>query len=494
MSFGQFETLLREFISPAVVNLVLEDDDPVWSLIDTFDPLTTGGRTTGGAAGYEAQWKVKVQDGGRVSGQSFAGNTLSQVGKSSHLSVGQTISNLYLDPQDTPLPAWITIKMALKRIIGSVTVSHEQIMAELATKPIDEVAGNHVMDAVSRVRSLVTNSFWGGSNTVAQGDNKSSAIMATLTTDPGDIGNGDANRRTYGLAAGTFAKFKKGDMIEVGYNANPGTDTFLTQRAGTGSKVAYVVDIDREARTISLECKSGSTITSVTIGDCLVLAGTYVFDGGAGFETDELATRIPHGIESFLASSGTFPGTSLDIADYSDLKAFVSGDETALDDPTPEAVALILDKISDGGYAPPEALFAERSLWTLYGQLERESGAQYVVPQGAGFVGSGGVDGPVVQHMGNRFQRFSSTRMRPGSMVGLAPSTIKKYIPLGDKTVHWVYGNGPLAGTSSIFGAVHSSTQLSELADAPFNVYCEFSCDKPGRNFRRVGFKTQRNV
>jgi hypothetical protein len=113
---------------------------------------------------------------------------------------------------------------------------------------------------------------------------------------------------------------------------------------------------------------------------------------------------------------------------------------------------------------------------------------------GATFQAAGGVAGPVLSHMEHKFQKFNSIRVRPNSLLGIAPSTWRRYMPLGDRTIHWVYGNGPLSGIASIFGPVSSGTQLTELADAPFNAYGQFGLTDPRSNLRRLGLNSQRDV
>jgi hypothetical protein len=113
---------------------------------------------------------------------------------------------------------------------------------------------------------------------------------------------------------------------------------------------------------------------------------------------------------------------------------------------------------------------------------------------GATFQAAGGVAGPVLSHMENRFQKFSSKRVRPNSILAINPSTWRKFMPMGDRTIHWVYGSGPLSGFNSVYGPVYSGRQLTELADAPFNAYCQFGCTNPRANFRRLGLRAQRDV
>lgn len=495
-AFDQFEMLLREFLSGSVVDLVLQDDDPMWNLIDMMQPWTIGGRRTDNAAdpsaGYEAQWRVRVQQGGRMAGGQFDNHILNMAGPDNSLAMGTTTPGLYLDSLETPLDSWIKVRMILKRIIGDIAQNHQQITAQLASEPIEDVAARAVENAVSRLRAYIVNYFW------SDGTGK----VATVDTTGGTVSNVTGEMTGIGFSEGTFARFKKGDQVQFVKPADP--YTLIVGGGGSTTGKARVVNIDRTTRTVMFQAEeavvNGGNAIVLVAGDIVLLTETYTQYGAGTHATNSL---VQEGVESLLINTGDFPGAGptgagLDVNFYSDLKAEVRGDVTNPENPTPESVAEIIDTISDGGYAAPEAVFAERSLWTLYAQLERDAGAQYVVPQGAQFNASGGVDAPRIGHMGNSFQRFSSIRMNPGEMDGLALDTWMKFMPMGNKTIMWVYGSGPLAGFQSIFGPVFNvasgggSTRLTEQASAPLNSYCQFGCDTPGRNFRRVGYKSQR--
>ena len=482
-SFDQFETLLTEFIDSSVIRLVLEDDDPIWAIMDIFKPVTRAGRDTAStpAAGYEASWRVMVQEGGRIAAGSFAGNDLEKMGKDTHLMVGQAASAKYLDPTLTPLDSWIKIFMLLKRAIGSITINEQQILARLASDPIDQVAGDHLRAAASKVRRYMTNGFWGdGSGQLAQVNDSALTTIATL-----------AGGTTVTIDGGTFARFGIGDLVQFGNGTAP-FSTQATLRSSTNNPNGYcrVVNIDRKDRTLKIEAVSEDL--TVADDDYLFLADTYQFD--VALSADAAKLNIPEGVNSLLLDTGTFPGSALDVDHHSVLKSFITDTSTTPVDPTPEEISLLIDAIADAGMPPPEALFFERSGWTRYAQLEREAGAQYVVPQGAAFMASGGVDGPVLQHMGNRFQRFTSVRMPEKTMIGLAPSTWRMFLPIGPKgTIHWAYSTGTRSGHGSIFGPVHSGIQLTELSEAPFNTFFQVGCDNPMRNFRHPGLKVARS-
>lgn len=474
-SFDQFENLLREWISPSVVNLVFEDDDPAWNVMGTFDPLTEGGRRTDAnqTAGYEASYRVKVQGGARVSGGVFTGNTTEMLGGDTHLATGQTADAKYLDPELTPLPSWIAVKVLLQRIRGSVTINRQQIIAELATRPIDEVAGDAVVDSVRRLRSYILNYFYGDGT----------GALATIATTISGVGAPNtAGGVEVTLNDGPFTRFNLGDLVTVA----SGTWPAMTVKTPN----LRVVNMDPDNRTIYLESTSNMNV-ELTAGDSIFLEGTATLGGTS-------VSLVPEGIESLLIKTGLFPGTQFAVDDHGVLKSFVVDNSTstssAVDDPTMDAIALLVDKIRDFGRQPPSIVIGEKSMWTLHAQIEREGAAHVMVPMGQSFHASAGVSGVSLDHMGNRFARMESTRIRPNAIVGLAPDTWMKYIPLGDRTVNWVYGNGPFAGVNSVFGPVYSGTQLTELADAPFDSFCEFGCKEPNRNFRRIGFKTQRDV
>ena len=487
-SFQQFEVLLREFISPAVTDLTLKDDDVAWNLMGTTQPHTVAGKrvfdtsASDFPAGYEAIFKIKVQSGGRVSGGTFLGNTLTMMGKDAHLAMGQAADGKYLDPRKTALRAYIDIRMILKRIRGSVTQNTQQIMADLAADPVEEVAGGAVEDAVRRFRGYVINAFYSdGSASIAQvNDSSPAAIVET------------AGGTTVEIDGGTWGRFMKGDLVVFGSNADP-----RVQVAGNINGLARVVAIDQDLRNIKIQSEPGEGSLAISDNDHIMLDGTYDFNAAS----IAAGSLVPEGSESLLINTGTFPGSTspvftsgLDVTHHTELKAFIQDTSSAQDDPTMDAVTVLLDKILDLDEDPPTAFIAERSMWTLHAQLERENNSLVQVPMGGTFQAAGGVSGPMLSHQEHRFQRFNSKRIRPNSLLGMNPSTWMRFMPLGDRTIHWVYGRGPLAGISSIFGPTFDGTQLTELVDAPFNAFLQFGVIDPRLNFRRLGLKTQRDV
>jgi hypothetical protein len=491
-AFTQYEMLLKEHMPNAALNLILEDDDPAWALIGTFQPEVLAGRrdptavdstTTAGSypPGYEARFRIKVQAGGRIAGGRFNGNTLSMVGAQAHLAAGQAADALYLDPQETPLPAWITIKMILKRLIGSMTKNHQQAFAELASNPIDEVAGEVIVDSTRHLRNIVTNSFY------ADG----TAAVALLNDATPPTINETAGGAVVTVDQGSWGRFAKGDLIQF-------CDSSYTLRVGNGASGStgkcVVVNIDAKDRTIKVQAAPGvGTIQSLADNDLIIIKDTYDFVNSE--------VLIPEGVESLLIDSGTFPGSTspfasggLDVDDNSELKSFIEGTDGANEDPTMEVLTVLLDQISETGFAGPQAMISEAGVWTLYNQIERSNHGLVQIPMGAMFQAAGGTAGPMLGHQADRFQKLVSKRIRPNSILGINPNTWRKFMPMGDRTIHWVYGQGMLAGFGSIYGPVHQGPQLTELAQAPFNAYCEFGCINPRANLRRLGIKAQRDV
>lgn len=497
-AFDQFWLLLQEFISPAVINLVFKDDDIAWNLIDTFQPETTGGRrnveATGSdtfnfPTGYEAQFRIKVQAGGRVAGGTFGGSTFQMLGKDSHLAAGRAADKKYLDPRKTPAASYINILMKLRRLRGSVTVDQEQIWADMQSNPIEEVASDFVADATKKFRSVILNSFYTGASSSLGGALATATDAETVVETAGGV--------KVDLTDGPFGRFlvHKGDRIVAGTDASPSVG-----RAGSVNTPGemLVVNVDADERAIWLQSLPGEGSISITAGDRLYLLGTYVFDGTGTDATNALMTE---GIESLLTNSGTFPGSTspkfpsgLDVDHHSELKAFITDTSATPEDPTMESMTILLDKILDIEKEPPTAMIAERSLWTLFSQLERDNNALIQVPMGQTFAAAGGVTGPMLSHMEHRFQKFSSVRVREGTVVGLNPATWRKYIPMGDRTIRWVLGSGVFSGAPSIFGPLHDGVQLLETLDAPFDGFVEFGCLDPRANLRRIGLRTQRDV
>lgn len=490
-AFTQYETLLRENISPVVTNLVLEDQDPAWDLIGTFQPETLAGRrdpqsVTPGAdifpPGYEASWRIKVQRGGRVAGGTFAGNAIVMMGANAHLAMGQASNAKYLDPALTPLPSWIVLKMLLTRIIGSLTKNQQQVLAQLASQPIDQVAGEDLEDATAHFRNLILNGLYGdGTGAIA-------LVNETVPTQPVETAGGV----TVEIDGGTWGRFEKGDLIVF-------ADSSYTLRTGDGAigskGLCRVVDINPDSRNIKVQSIPGvGTLSGVADNDFIILADTYDFDASA-------LQGVTEGFESLLINSGTYPGSvsqffpgGLDVANHSELRAFIDGTDGTNENPTMDVLTEILDKIDETGKTPPNAIISERGVWTLYNQMERSSHGTIQIPMGQPFVAAGGTAGPVMSHNEHRFSAFRSKRIRPNSMIGINASTWKKFMPMGDRAIHWVAGTGVLAGFGSIYLPISSGTQLTESAQALFNGYCQFGCTDPRANFRRLGIRAQRDV
>ena len=484
-SFEQFEVLLRETIDDRVLDLTLDTDDVAWNLMETFMPQSTAGKTNDGSAGWMAEWRIRVQRAGRVAGGKFTGNTINTMGTSDLLNMGQAADALYLDPAHSPLRSYLPIRMSLKRVTGNLTVNTQQILADLASTPIEQVGGDYIEDAVSLVRLLACDYFWSdGSAALAQ---VNMAAGASITETAGGV--------EVTIDAGTFARFAKGMRIVAGSNvavANYGSSD-RTARTGTTSSnpagVMRVVNIDVENRTIWLESEPGEGTVALSDNDQLMVEGTFDWAG----TTVTGSSLAAEGVESLLLDSGTFPGTSFSVAAISELKSFVDGSESSLEYPTPEKLALLIDKITDAGKMPPSVLISEQSVKTLYAQQEREAGAYYSVPQGAGFMASGGISGARFQHGDKVYAWLTSSMVRPGAVVGLSPETWKKFMPIGGKTIRWVMTSPPI-NSNSIFRPVTSGRQLSELHSADFDFFIQFGCTDPRRNLRRIGFYSQRDV
>jgi len=485
-NFDQFELLLREFSPSGIRDLELKDDDIAWRLIAMMEPFTVGGvrQVVSGAypSGYEARFRIKVQSGGRVTGANFGGNTQVMLGAGSHLASGQAADAVYPDPRLTPNRSYILIKMILKRFALSLTKNESQVRADLASDPVTTVAANEIEDIVTRLRSLITNNFYGdGTASMAQ-VNKAAGFTITETTQVEvDIDNG------------TWGRFMKGDILVAGSDAD-----VRVQKAGNIAGQMVVVDLDNDDRTIKLQCRPGEGDIVLADNDHLMLAGMFDFTQSSNAN----ASLACEGTESLLLQTGVFPGSisptfssGLNVDNFSELKSFIKDTTGTPVDPTMDAVTELLDKILDlDEEDAPDAFIAERSIWTLYSQLERENHATVLVPQATTFQGSGGVSAPMLSHNDKRFSVFNSKRIRQNSILGLAPSTWKKFIPLGDRTVRWKFGTGILSGFSSMFFPVTVGTQISELAQSVGDSFFQFGCFDPRKNFRRLGIRAQRDV
>lgn len=484
-AFDQFETLLLENVDPAVFDLTLENDDPWWTLIDTFQPQSVAGRTTfsdEGTAGWEAGWRMRVQRAGLVTGGTFAGNTLEMMGKDDHMAVGQAADATYPDPAKVPMRSHIRVKSLLKRMKGNLTVNQQQIFAELVSEPLESVAMGHIEDVVSQVRQVVSAMGWSDGSALLAQVNSSSSISVDET----------AGGTATAVDVGTGLRFVKGQRYQAGSNVATAnySSSARSLRTGNINGVFRCVSVNPDTLVPSFESEVGEGTITLQDNDAIMLEGMYDFSAA----NVNAATRAPSGVENLLINSGNFPNTSLAVANYTGLQAFVSGSDDAKVDPTPELVATMVDKQARLGLTPSSVLVSDPLIKTLYSQLERQGGAVYNVPQAAGFVGGGGTTGALAQHNNTTFTWLTSSMVRPNSIVGLAPDTWKKFMPMGNKTIRWFYNSGTMAGAGSIFNPVHAGRPATELAQAPFDFFVEFGVTRPQRNFRQLGVKSTADV
>ncbi len=484
-AYDQFEPLLRENVASGVIDLQLDEDDVSWQFIDTFAPTLTGGRLTdaagsdAGGSGYEAQWRIRLQRAGRVTGSSMTGNTLTAMGSGSLQFMGQAADTLYLDPAQTPLRAYQKIKMKLTRMKGQVTINRNQILADLATEPVAEVAFDSVVDAIWQVRHLWTSLFW------SQGNGIMAIVDGAVT-----VGEG-SSRAAVTVDAGTPFRFAEGQIV---YTATVSSGAPTTGVQGNGASptspasLMRVIDINVEDRTVILESEAGEGDVILADNNCLVIEGMY--------DLNSSTNQAFQSVESLLIDSGVYPGSDVTISStaHQKLRSFIDDNTASTVDPTPEKIAEMIDKITDANKMPPGLLIAEESVWSRYSQLEREGHALYTVPQGAQFGASGGVTGPIISHGTWAGRIVSSNKIRESSIIGMAPETFQKFMPLGNKALRWVMANGGVAGAGAIFRPVTSGRQLSEVNAADYDFFSQVGQTDPRRCFRMLGVNSQRSV
>lgn len=477
-AYDQFEPLLRENISSSVIDLQLDDDDVSWQVVDTFAPESIGGRDADGNAGYEASWRIRLQRAGRVTGSAMTGNTLTQMGAGDLQFMGQTADTKYLDPAHTPDRSYQKIKMVLTRMKGQITNNRSQILAQLATEPIADVLTDGVVDAVFQVRALWTSLFWSQGN----------GIMATINGGTTII---EANPKPVSVDAGTPFRFVEGQRV---WTSGVTTGAPTTGVMGNGASptspasIMRVVDINVRDRTVLLQSEAGEGTITLSDNGVLVVDGMYDLNSAKSYAFQ--------GIESLLLDSGEYPGSGVTISEnaHQKLRSFIDDNTSTPVDPTPEKIAEMIDMITDANKMPPGLLVAEESVWSRYSQLEREGHALYTVPQGAQFGASGGVTGPIISHGTWAGRLVSSNKIRESSIIGMAPETFKKFMPLGNKALRWVTANGGVAGTGSIFRAVTSGRQLTEVNAADYDFFSQLGQTDPRRCFRMLGVNSQRSV
>lgn len=468
-AFDQFETIIHENMGSAVEDLKQpEIDDPGESFIASMADLGPGGRPTTGD-GWEASRRIKLSRGGMLTGGEWGGNTIDALGKSDVLPIGQRASAKAPDPERVPLTQYTKLVVKLKRILGIVTVNMGQILADLLGDDLEEVAVGHMEDAAFLVRKHRLVWFYGaGDAVIAEADE-------TITID------GTAGGISLKIKAGTFNRFVKGQryMFYTGSTWDPGTTT--TRKGG----IARCVNIDDNLGEPLFEMEAGEADASLIAGDKIVLAETMT-TGSAG------VALTPHGIENMFAETGEFYGISAR-EDFPELVSFVEGNESALIDPEPDRLAVIVDKLHTAGQRPPDMMISETSLRSQYAYLEKAGYATYVVPNVMPNP-DGGVGTPTFSH-GQVFLPWeASAFIRPGMIWGAAKGTVLRFQPGGADNIRWWNSRGPGAGISGIFAPVFDGSRQTELWAAPFETHSEYMATKPKRNFRYVGLRALRQT
>jgi len=362
-SFTQFERLLLEAVDPSIHDLVLEEPvDPIWDLLDTFPAIEQGGKTTDragssnkGDAGYEASWELMIQRGGRFSGGSMSGNTNTIGGYGNTLTLGTTTLATYLDPLKTPMRSNIEVKMALKRLRGSLVCNRTQIHNKIIGKGVGVVATDETEDAVYQLRKLISSCCYSRKGRVAQfveGDDVSETTV------------------WFSVKSGTIFRFVIGQRYVAAADDGDGTHT---PRTGTVSTplpgIFRCVGLDPDEDKVAFQAETGEGTISISADDWIFQEGMYDFTSGS--EVD----LAPNGIDSLLIKTGTYPGTGWNVAEQTVLKSFIDDNTSSYENPTPELLADMADKMERAGYPAPPVWIAPPTVWTYYAQLERETGA-----------------------------------------------------------------------------------------------------------------------
>lgn len=479
--FDQIEDVLREYIHGPVRDLRLEvGDDPGFHLLNRMEPVPIGGRHMDGTAGYEASYRVKIQGAGLLKGGSFDLG-MSQMGVDNELNTGLNSDKLYPDPTTAPLRSHETVDLYLKKQEGVYPLAQEHVHANLLSNPLENFLAGIIEEVVSLTRRYIMNCFYGsGNGTLAQ-------VNAS-----GGYTIGEGTPVAVKIDAGRPMRFIVGQRYIAGSNVSDESTTQRTWRAGTANTPGIMrctAHDMKAADTVYFESEPGEGNISLSDNDHLVLEGNIV-TGAANVDAGQ---RVPEGNESLLIDSGTFPGTSASVTQHQHFRSFVEGDDTAKVDPTPDILGELVDLIIEIEKPPPVDMISEQSVRTRYGQFERATQAVVQVPQGVQFTPAGGIEAPVFGHFGRAFRWHSSALVRPNAILGIAPETWLKFIPGGNRTIHWAMQRGGVAGAPGIFRPVTVGAALSKILAAEFDLWCEFGCTDPRRNFRRIGLNNARN-
>lgn len=475
-TFDQFEMLLIEQVDDeAIHRLDLDEDDIAWALIQSVKATTKAGKNTDSTAvaGFEASWRIRVQRGGAIAGGKFGESTLVKQGPGDSLIMGQSQTAKYLDPAYTPSRSYKKIKMDLKRMKGQLTVNLDQILAEMATDPLDDLVMDSVEDAVALVRSMFTTMFW------HQGEG-----IVALVNDSGPSAISESSPTAVTIDAGKCYRFIVGQRY-VASALSGGALSGGTRRGGKINTpgVFRCVAIDTENLLPHFQAEIGEGSIVISDNDAIVALGMYDFVNNKSL--------APQSVETLFINTGTYPGTAFDVTVHLELKALVEDNTASMIQPTSQAIGKIIDLITEPGKRPPNVLAAESSVWSQWGFLEKDANALYTVPMGGAFVASGGVAGPTITHGEFTFGRLQSAKCRENAIHGLPTDTFKRFVPLGE-TIKWRHTRGGNAGVSGIFHEVYDGRQLTEQLAADFDFFIELGQTDPRRGFRQLGVHSQR--
>ena len=160
-SYARMQNLVRQAAAGMVGSLLPGDNnqnDILWDITASAPTVPVGKNfynpETDGPFIYE--WEVLNQRGGRVSGGSWDGNTQLVMGANNNLVMGQASDVTYLDPRHTPRRSYLKLQQNVKRLRGQLTGNINDILAELVAKPIEDVAADHIEDAVHHIRKTIT--------------------------------------------------------------------------------------------------------------------------------------------------------------------------------------------------------------------------------------------------------------------------------------------------------------------------------------------------
>ncbi len=84
--------------------------------------------------------------------------------------------------------------------------------------------------------------------------------------------------------------------------------------------------------------------------------------------------------------------------------------------------------------------------------------------------------------------------IQPNTVGGITPSAWTRFMPLGDKTIHWLNTTSVLAGAPAMFRLVTSGRTATELMAADGEGYLQFALKRPREQVRMLGVQNQRDM